>query len=85
MAKLVEILDSAGIDSSRIDCWIDESCCFIRWYLDLKGPSTLQQFAERYSKADHIAIETACLKIETKMDMPFYNKKSVYGRIDKND
>lgn len=73
MAKLVEILDGAGINSERIDCWINESCCFICWYLDMNNELSLKEFAIKYENANHLELEAACLKIETKMDVPFYD------------
>lgn len=81
MEELVEILDGAGIDSSRISCWIDESLKFLNWYLSLPGICDDIDFESK----NHIKLYEACLNIETKMDIPFYNKKSTYGRIDKND
>lgn len=74
MAKLVKILDDAGIDSTGIDAWIKESYRFIDWYLNVTNATSLIAFAEKYAKVDLVALEKACLKIETKFDVPFVLK-----------
>jgi hypothetical protein len=80
MAELVEILDGAGIDSSRMSCWIDECYRFINWYLDLPGKCDIEEFERRYHNANHLELIKACLKLETKMDIPFYSKFKVNGK-----
>lgn len=79
MPELVEILDGAGIDSTRINCWMDASYDFMAWYIELKGPcKDMYEFEKRLQSIDPIDFQKACLKIETKMDIPFYNKKKFY-------
>lgn len=53
--KIVEILDGAGIDSSSVDTWIEESKKFRLWYCKL-GTHYI----------DEVAIEKACLKVYPK-------------------
>jgi hypothetical protein len=50
--KLVEILDSEGIDSSNIESWIEESQKFKIWYCKL-GTQEINE----------VELERACLRL----------------------
>lgn len=75
MEELIEILDGAGIDSSRISCWCDESLAFISWYVGLRCKTdNIFEFEMHLKSIDPKELLKACLKLETKMDVPFCNK-----------
>jgi 7-cyano-7-deazaguanine synthase in queuosine biosynthesis len=61
--KLIEILDSSGIDSTLIESWIEECQKFKMWYFKLGT-----------QEIDEIEFEKACLRILPKTE----KIKSVY-------
>jgi hypothetical protein len=58
MAKIVEILDSAGIDSAHIESWIEESFEFMEWYIKLG----IHEF-------NPVSLELACLGLLTRKEI----------------
>jgi hypothetical protein len=56
--KIVEILDSAGIESFNIESWINESQRFALWYLKLgTQPVNPIELEKAFLKIEHIQIK----------------------------